>query len=126
MKNVITGSVLTALFVFLSYTGVSAQIVEKAKDIADKTKDVTVETAAKTKVIVTDGLATAADKSKQAAKVGASTTKRFGSNAVSVTENVVGDAYEGGKYHTVTTWDGTKWVSKRAWYKTKDIAGKIN
>ena len=126
MKNVICGSVFTALFVFLSYTGASGQIVDKAKDIADKAKDVTVETATKTKVIVTDGLATAANKTKSAAKVGASTTKKFGNNAVNVTENVTGDAYEGGKYYMVKTWDGTKWVAKRVWYKTKDIAGKIN
>ena len=65
----------------------------------------------------------AADKTAEAAKVGASKTKKFGNSAVRVTENVAGDAYEGGKYFTVTTWDGTKWVSKRVWHATKKGAG---
>ena len=79
----------------------------------------TVDAAKKTGDAVSDGVDKAADTTKEAAKVGASKSKKFGNQAVRVTENVAGDAYEGGKYFTVTTWDGTKWVSKRVWYATK-------
>src|SRR5688500_11624670 len=115
MKNAIVGSLLTAVLVLLSYGSASAQIVDKAKDVADKTKEVTKDVAGETKdaakktgVIVTDGLKKAADKTGDAAKVAASKTKKFGNHALNVTENVVGDAYEGGKYYMVKTWDGTK------------------
>ena len=46
-----------------------------------------------------------------------------GRHTVNVTENVAGEVQEGGKYFMVTTWDGTKWVSKRTWYATKKAAG---
>ena len=119
MKKLAYGSLTALLFVLLSYASASAQIVDKAKDIADKTKDVTVDAAKKTGDAVSDGAEKVADKSVEGAKVGASKTKKFGNTAVRVTENVAGQPYEGGKYFMVTTWDGTKWVSKRVWYNTK-------
>jgi hypothetical protein len=105
--------------VLFSYGSANAQDTEPVKDTASKAKDVTVGTATKTKVFVTDNLQTAADKTKDAAKVAAKTTKTFGNNAVHVTENVVGQTYEGGKWFMVSTWDGTKWVAKRTWYPNK-------
>lgn len=130
MKNLVILFLFAACCVCLSYSAASGQVIdavkdaasktkELTKDVADKTKDVTVDSAKKVKVVVTDGLATAGDKTEKAAKVGASESKKFGGNVVNVTENVSGQAYEGGKYYTVKTWDGTKWVSKRVWYPIK-------
>ena len=116
-----------ALAVLFSYTTSSAQVVDAVKDAASKTKEVTVDTAKKTKVIVTDSLSKAADKTGDAAAATGSAIKskstKFGNTAVNVTENVAGQAYEGGKWFMVTTWDGTKWVTKRTWYATKKAAG---
>ncbi len=115
--------------VLFSYTSASAQDENKVKDTVKKAKDVTVETTKKTTVVVTDVLSTTAEKTKDAvvgtAKVGASTVKKFGNNTVEVTENVVGTAYEGGRWLTVTTWNGTKWVSKRVWFATKKTAEAV-
>jgi hypothetical protein len=119
MKRILVGSLFTVAVVFFAYGTGSAQIVEKIKDAAETTKDVTVSAAKKTKVVVTDGLEKAGDETEEAATSGAKKTKTFGSHAVSTTENIAGQAYEGGKYYTVKTWDGTKWVSKRVWYATK-------
>lgn len=123
MKRVIAISAFAAMFVLLSYTSSSAQVVEKVKEGVDKAKDVTVSTATKTKVVVTDAFDKSADKTVATATVSASKSQKFGSNVVNVTESVAGHAYEGGKYYTVKTWDGTKWVSNRVWYKTKKAAG---
>jgi hypothetical protein len=109
---------------------VTVEAADKTKDAtvkaADKTKDVTVGAAKKTKVVVTDGLEKAADKTGDAAaatgKAVKSTSKTIGHHTVNVTEDVAGDAYEGGKYYMVTTWDGTKWVSKRTRFETKKAA----
>ena len=113
--------------VFFAYGQANGQVVEKIKDAAGKTKDVTVGAAKKTKVVVTDGLEKAADKTEDAAsataKAAKSTSKTIGHHTINVTENVAGTAYEGGKWFTVTTWDGTKWVSKRTWMATKKVAG---
>lgn len=114
--------------VFFSYNAVSAQIVEKVKDAAGKTKDVTVETTKKTTVVVTDALEKTGEKAMDVtgdtAKATGSKAKKFGRHTVNVTENIAGHSYEGGRWFTVTTWDGTKWVSKRTWFATKKAAGK--
>lgn len=121
-------SLVVAIFalVLLSYASASAQVVDRIKDAAGKTKDVTVKTAKKTTVVVTDALETAADKTKDAtvktAKVAGSQSKKFGDHTVNITENVAETTYEGGKWFTVTTWDGTKWVSKKVWYANKKAA----
>lgn len=113
--------------VFFAYGQANGQVVEKIKDAAGKTKDVTVDAAKKTRVVVTDGLEKAADKTGDAAsatgKAVKSTSKKIGHHTINVTEDVAGTAYEGGKWFVVTTWDGTKWVSKRTWYETKKVAG---
>jgi hypothetical protein len=119
MKRILMGSLFAAAVVFFAYGTGSAQIVEKVKDAADATKDATVGAAKKTKVVVTDGLEKAADKTGDVAKSGAKKTKNFGSNAVTTTENVTGEVRENGKYYSVKTWDGTKWVSKRVWHASK-------
>lgn len=119
MKRILIGSLFAVAIVFFAYGTGSAQVVEKVKDAAEKTKDVTVGAAKKTKVFVTDGLEKAGDKTEDTAKAAAKKTKTFGSTTVSTTENVTGQVMEGGKHYTVKTWDGTKWVSKRVWYATK-------
>ena len=127
-----------ALTVLFAYGQANAQVPEKVKDAAGKTKDVTVDAASKTKdvtvdaakktkVIVTDGLEKAADKTGDAASATASaaksTSKTIGHHTVTVTDNVVAETKKDGKWFTVTTWDGTKWVSKRTWIETKKSAG---
>jgi hypothetical protein len=122
-----TSLVVFFAFVLFAYVGADAQVPEKVKDAAGKTKDVTVEAAKKTKVIVTDGLEKAADKTGDAAsataKAAKSTTKTIGSHSVTVTENVAAEVKKDGQWLMVTTWDGTKWVSKRTWMETKKVAG---
>jgi hypothetical protein len=84
-------------FVLVSYGVANSQIVDAAKDAADKTKNATVD----------------------AAKETSSGVKTFGNYTVKVTENVVGKSYEGGKWFVTTTWNRAKWVSKRVWYANK-------
>jgi len=105
-------------FVFIAYTSASAQdtpVVNETKDAAKKVR-----------VVVTDGLEKAVVKTKDAALVvgekGKAATKSFGTNTLVVTENISSEAnstVEGGRYYTVTTWDGTRWVSKRVLYPPK-------
>ena len=114
MKSLLRLVVVT-LFVFFAYGAASAQEKETAND--------TTSTPSKIKVVVTDGLKTAAEKTKDAAETVADTTKKtaktFGNRTVEVTEGVVGQAIKQGRYYTVKTWDGTKWVSKQVFYETK-------
>src|SRR5688572_15811269 len=117
------GVAVFALAVLFAYGPANAQVPEKVKDAAGKTKDVTVDAAKKSRVVVTDGLEKAADATGDAAsataKAAKSTTKTFGRHTVNVTENVAGEVKEGGRWLMVTTWDGTKWVSKRTWFAAK-------
>ena len=103
---------VAALFVFFAYGAAAAQEKETSND-----------TPSKIKVVVTDGLQTVTDKTKDAASAVADTTKKtaksFGNKTVEVTEGVVGQAIKQGRYYTVKTWDGTKWVSKQVFYETK-------
>ena len=103
--------IIISSFVLFAYVAASAQEKETAND--------TKSTAEKTKVVVTDNLAKAADTASNAVEKSAKSVKNFGSNAVEVTEGVVGKTVEQGRYYTVKTWDGTKWVSKQVWYATK-------
>ena len=108
--------VVVTLFVFFAYSAAAAQEKQTANDTAN-------DTPKKVKVVVTDGLQTAADKTKDAASAVADTTKKtaksFGNRTVEVTEGVVGQAVKQGRYYTVKTWDGAKWVSKQVFYETK-------
>ena len=100
-------------FVLFSYGSASAQETEKPKSDAPATNP---------RVVVTDSLAETA-KAKEAAtaaKPAPTTTKSFGNHAVTVTEGVVGQTMQNGKWYTVTTWDGTKWVSKRTFFPDKN------
>ena len=117
MKSLMRLVIISSLVLF-AYVAASAQEKETAND--------TKQAAEKTKVVVTDGLTKVADTTKTAVEKSAKTVKNFGSNAVEVTENVVGKSAEvggkavkAGRYYTVKTWDGTKWVSKQVWYETK-------
>jgi hypothetical protein len=93
--------------------------VDVTKDVADKTKDVTVDAAKKTADVTTDVADKTADVTVDGAKATASGAKKVGNYTVNVSENVAGGAYEGGKWFVTTTWDGTKWVSKKVVYGAK-------
>ena len=94
--------------------------VEVTKDVADKTKDVTVDAAEKTVDVTKD----VADKTVDGAKAAGSGAKKVGGFVVETTGDVAEKAVEGGKYFVHTTWDGTKWVSKKVWHPTKNAAAK--
>jgi hypothetical protein len=105
-------------FVFIAYTSASAQDAPVVKETKEAAKKVT--------VVVTDGLEKAAVKTKDAALVvtekAKAATKSFGTNTLVVTENISGEAKapaEGGRYYTVTTWDGSRWVSKQVLFPPK-------
>lgn len=118
--NRLAGLMVFLLAVLFSYSTVNAQVVDKTKDAASKAADVTVDSTKKVSVVVTDNLKTAADKTADAAKPVVKSTKTFGSHTVSLTENISGEPERvGGKYYNVSTWDGTKWVSKRTWFPDK-------
>jgi hypothetical protein len=123
-NNRLAGLMVFLAVVLFSYYSANAQVVDKAKAAASKTKDVTVDTAKKTSVVVTDALKTAADKTEDAAgavaKPVVKSSQTFGSHTVSLTENITGEPVrEGGRYYMVSTWDGTKFVSKRTWFPDK-------
>ncbi|MEP6847435.1 MAG: hypothetical protein ABI999_01175 [Acidobacteriota bacterium] len=120
--------------VLLSYGTVSAQSEDKTKDNAPKTADAVVDsakkgtkaavgTAKKTTVVVTDSLANAADKTRDTVTASGSaaktSTQKIGKTTINVTDNVAGEAYEGGRWLTTSTWDGTKWAYKRLWFPNK-------
>lgn len=127
---------LTVFFgaVLFSYGTVSAQSEDKTKDTAAKTADAVVDStkkvtkavvapAKKTTVVVTDSLSNAADKTKDTATDSAAAVKtksqKIGNSTINVTDNVAGEAYEGGRWLTTSTWDGTKWAYKRLWFPNK-------
>lgn len=105
-----------------SYNTASAQVVEKVKDAAEKTKDVTVDAAKKTVEVTKDVADKTKDVTTEAAKKTGAGAKNVGGYTVKLVDNVKGQSYEGGKWLVVTTWDGTKWVSKRTWFATKKAA----
>lgn len=113
-----------AVIVLISCSTANAQIVEKVKEAADKTREVTIDTTEKTVELTKD----AADKSKsrtaEVVKKNNSGVKRFGSYSVELVDKVQGKTTESGRWLTVTTWDGAKWVSKRIWSPTKKAADK--
>jgi hypothetical protein len=77
-------------------------------------------TSTNPRVVVTDNLSKPATTATQATQP-ATTTKAFGKYSVNVTDNVTAapatpaQNMENGKYFTVTSWDGSKWVTKRTW-----------
>jgi hypothetical protein len=114
---------LAVVFVFLavvllSYNNANAQVPEKPAD----TTIPAAQPASNPRVIITDNLQTAADKAKaDVAKPTVATTKTFGNHAVTINESVQGEQpKEGGRWLTVSTWDGTKWVPKRTWFPDKN------
>jgi hypothetical protein len=118
--NRLAGLMVFLATVLLSYSVANAQIVDKTKDAATKTKDVTVDSAKKVSVVVTDNTMKPADKTADTAKPVVKSSQTFGNHTVSLTESVSGEPVrEGGKYYSVSTWDGTKWVSKRTWFPDK-------
>lgn len=105
---------LTFAVVLFAYNFANAQEQEPVKD-----------TASKIKVVVTDALEKTVDVAKDVADTTKKTAKSFGRHAVEVTEGVVGKAQEQGRYYTVKTWDGTKWVSKQVFFAAKKTAAKV-
>lgn len=109
---------VVTLFVFVAYGAAAAQDKQTANDTAN-------DQPKKVKVVVTDGLMTAADKTADAAATvpdkAKKTAKSFGNKTVEVTENVVGETIKQGRYYTVKTWDGAKWISKQVFYETKKV-----
>lgn len=129
LKSLANFAVIAAAVLF-GCTTLNAQIVEKVKDatvdatkktvkttknVYEKVEDKTVEAVEATPNVAEK----AADATIDGAKAVGRGAKKFGNKTVEVTDNVVGQAYEGGKWFVVSTWDGTKWVSKRTWYATK-------
>ena len=128
--------------VLFSYVGVDAQIVKGAKKVVEKTKDVTVDAAKKTAEVTkdvadktkdasvdaaektVDVTKDVADKTVDGAKAAGSGAKKVGGFVVETTGDVAEKAVEGGKFFVHTTWDGTKWVSKKVWHPTKNAATK--
>ena len=68
------GAVVLALAVLFAYGTVNAQVPEKVKDAAGKTKDVTVDAAKKTAHVTTDAAKKTADVTTDAAKKTADVT----------------------------------------------------
>jgi hypothetical protein len=118
--NRLAGLMVFLAAVLFSYSSVNAQVAGKTTDTATKTKDTTADSAKKPVVVVTDNLQKPADTTTSAAKPMVKSSKTFGGTTVSLVENVTGEPVrEGGKYYTTTSWDGTKWVSKRSWFPDK-------
>ena len=121
INNVLFGLTI----VLIAYGTAQGQVISTIKGTTEKTVKKTVEVtkdvAGKTKDVVETG----AEKSVEGGKAVGNKATKIGSYSVDVTENVVGTAYEGGRWLTVKTWDGTKWVSKRAWFKTKKGSGEV-
>ena len=108
--------------VLFSYGAAQGQVVDAIKDAAKKTKDVTVDVAKKTAEVTTDIAVGTADVATDVWDASAKGTKK----AVYYTGDKTADfaklGYDGGKEVVVTTWDGTKWVSKKTWVFTKKAA----
>lgn len=116
MKNLVRFVVISSfvLFAYGVVAGQEKQTSNDTKPVAEKAKDA-----------VVDGVDKAADATKSAAVKTGRSLKTFGSNAVEVTEGVVAKPIKKGRYYTVKTWDGTKWVSKQVWYETKKAAETV-
>jgi len=132
--------------VLLSYGAAQGQVVDAIKDAAKKTKDVTIDAAKKTKDVTVDIADKTKDVTVDAAKKTAEVTTDIAIGTADVATDVwdvsakgtkkavyyTGDktadfaklGYDGGKQVVVTTWDGTKWVSKKTWLFTKKAADK--
>ena len=145
MKLKVFLNILAILVVAMfSYTTANAQIVDKVKDAAKKTKDVTVDAAKKTADVTKDAAdktkdvtvdaaektkdvtVDAADKTKDvtvdAAKTTGSGAQKITGYTVKITDNVKEQSAATGRWLVMTTWDGTKWVTKRTWVETKKAA----
>ena len=111
------GLILVA--VLFSCAAVRAQDPTPAKPAADDAP------APKHKVVVTDNLAKPEAAALPAATQSKTSSKSYGNYSVNVSDNVQvqqsaqGQSLENGKFYTVTSWDGTKWVSKRTWMPNK-------
>ena len=130
--------------VLFSYGAAQGQVVNAIKDAAKKTKDVTVDAAKKTKDVTVDIADKTKDVTVDVAKKTAEVTTNIAGGTADVATDVwdasakgtkkavyyTGDktadfaklGYDGGKEVVVTTWDGTKWVSKKTWVFTKKAA----
>lgn len=108
--------------VLFSYGAAQGQVVDAIKDAAKKTKDVTVDAAKKTAEVTTDIATGTADVATDVWDVSAKGTKKAVYYVGDKTADFAKLGYDGGKQVVVTTWDGTKWVSKKTWLFTKKAA----
>lgn len=123
MKSRVLYNLLPIFAVALfSYSAARAQVVKAVKDVAGKTKEVTVDTTKKTVEMTRGATEKVAGKTVEAAKTTQVAAKTAAGYTVKLVDNVKGQTNEGGRWLTVTTWDGAKWVSKRAWFPVKKAA----
>ena len=117
-KGFMNAALILAAVLF-SYGAVRAQDPTPAKPAANDAP------APKHKVVVTDNLAKPDTAATPATNQAKTSSKSYGNYSVNVSDNVqaqpnsLGQSLENGKFYTVTSWDGTKWVSKRTWMANK-------
>ncbi|MEZ5344546.1 MAG: hypothetical protein R2681_03225 [Pyrinomonadaceae bacterium] len=129
--------------VLFSYTSVDAQVVDEVKKVAEKTKEVTVDTAKKTGEVTGevaektkdaavktvektgDVIEDSPEKTKETAEKTGAKTKEGARMVVQVTDNLAEPVVKKGRLLTVTTWDGTKWVSKKVWFSAKKSGATV-
>lgn len=116
MKRFLSLAVFLVAVLF-SYAVANAQNSANPKQPPAK-PDTATTTATNPRVVVTDSLSKPSTPATQADKPVATTTK-FGSHSLTITEGVTGQSFENGKWLTVTTWDGTRWASKRTFFPNK-------
>lgn len=128
-KNLVYSLLVGGIFLF-AYGSVNAQAVEAVKKAADSTKKATVKTAKVAGSATKKGAKKAKDGTVKVSKKAASKTKEVVTKTPAVVENVADGTtsvvkkgakagYKGGRYLVVTSWDGTKWVSKKVWFAGK-------
>lgn len=129
--------------VLFSYSSIDAQVVDQVKKAAEKTKEVTVDSVKKAGEVtgdVAEKTKNAAvktvkktgeviegtpDKTKEIADEIGSKSKDGARMVVNVADNLATPVVKKGRHLTVTTWDGTKWVSKKVWFAAKKSSSTV-
>jgi|SRR5437762_881468 len=115
--------------VLFSYESVRAQnttpSATKSKETVTATKAAP-QTMPKHTVVVSDPFNKTDATAKDVATTPKTSSTKIGNYSVNVTEGVTGQSFEDGRWLTVTTWDGTKWVSKRTWFPNNKSATPPN
>ena len=103
------------LFLLMAAVLFSYGIASGQNQTTNKTTAQPSTTTSNPRVVVTDNLSKPAV-SAQAATQPTTKTTKYGGYSVNVTDNVAAQpsqSSENGKFYSVTTWDGTKWVTTR-------------